>query len=142
MRIEKIVYRNRVILMFLVVALSGAPRSVAGQFHTTANELVTAMTNSGASEDARAGTVRAWVGPTARTLARFSTTQAARDQFALSPTVIRLMPQVRNRRGVPYMVAGGILFVAGAITGDDAGTVLMIGGAGVGAYGAFVYFGG
>jgi hypothetical protein len=40
------------------------------------------------------------------------------------------------------MVAGGILFVAGAIVGRDAGTILMLGGAGVGAYGAYVYFGG
>ena len=44
--------------------------------------------------------------------------------------------------GIPYMVAGGILFVAGAIAGGDAGTILMLGGAAAGAYGAFVYFGG
>ena len=44
--------------------------------------------------------------------------------------------------GVPLMVAGGILFVAGAIAGGDAGTILMLGGAAAGAYGAFVYFGG
>ena len=50
--------------------------------------------------------------------------------------------QVRNRRGVPYMVAGGILFVAGAIAGGDAGGLLMLGGAGVGAYGAYIYYGG
>lgn len=55
-----------------------------------------------------------------------------------------LLPQARarNRRGVPLMVAGGILFVAGAIAGDDVGTILMLGGAGVGAWGAYVYFGG
>ena len=50
--------------------------------------------------------------------------------------------RVRDRRGIPYMVAGGILFVAGAIVGDDVGTLLILGGAGVGAYGAYVYFGG
>lgn len=53
-----------------------------------------------------------------------------------------LVPQVRDRAGVPYMVAGGVLFIAGILVNGDAGTVLMIGGAGVGAYGAFVYFGG
>lgn len=52
------------------------------------------------------------------------------------------VPQERDRTGVPYMVAGAALFVAGAIIGDDAGTLFMVGGAGVGAYGAFVYFGG
>jgi hypothetical protein len=50
--------------------------------------------------------------------------------------------RARNRRGVPLMVAGGILFVAGAIAGDDVGTILMLGGAGIGAWGAYVYFGG
>lgn len=51
-------------------------------------------------------------------------------------------PQARNRRGVPWMVAGGGLFLAGAVVGDDGGTILMLGGIGVGTYGAFVYFGG
>lgn len=47
-----------------------------------------------------------------------------------------------DKDGVPYMIAGGIAFLAGAIVGDDVGTILMLGGAGAGAYGAFVYFGG
>jgi hypothetical protein len=48
----------------------------------------------------------------------------------------------RDEDGIPFMIAGGILFIAGAIAGDDVGTILMLGGAGVGAYGAFIYFGG
>ena len=51
------------------------------------------------------------------------------------------LPQVRNRRGVPFMIAGGAMFLAGAIIGDDGGTLLLLGGIGVGAYGAYVYFG-
>jgi hypothetical protein len=50
------------------------------------------------------------------------------------------LPQVRNRRGVPFMIAGGAMFLAGAIIGDDGGTILLLGGIGVGAYGAYVYF--
>lgn len=55
-----------------------------------------------------------------------------------------VLPQARarNRRGVPFMVAGGVLIVAGAIAGNDVGTILILGGAGLGAYGAFTYFGG
>jgi len=56
--------------------------------------------------------------------------------------LVMFQARVRNRRGVPFMIAGGILFVAGAVAGDDPGTILMLGGAGIGAYGAFVYFGG
>ncbi len=49
------------------------------------------------------------------------------------------LPAVRGQ-SVALMVAGGALFVAGAIVGGDAGTLLMVGGAGVGAYGLYLYF--
>lgn len=52
------------------------------------------------------------------------------------------VPQVRDRRGIPLMVAGAVAFVAGAIVGGDGGAILMVGGAVVGAYGTYVYFGG
>jgi hypothetical protein len=43
--------------------------------------------------------------------------------------------------GVPYMVAGLALFVAGLIIDDnDAGTVLVLAGAGIGAYGLYLHF--
>jgi hypothetical protein len=51
------------------------------------------------------------------------------------------LPQVRNRRGIPWMITGGALFLAGAIIGDDGGTLLVLGGVGAAAYGAYVYFG-
>jgi hypothetical protein len=37
------------------------------------------------------------------------------------------------------MIVGGAAFVAGAIIGDDAGTVMMVAGAGVGLYGLYLY---
>lgn len=58
------------------------------------------------------------------------------------PFVALPQSHVRNQKGVPLMVGGGILFVAGAIIGHDGGTLLMIGGAGIGAYGAYIYTGG
>ena len=42
--------------------------------------------------------------------------------------------------GVGLMIAGAALFVAGLIVGDDAGTVLAVTGAAIGAYGLYVYF--
>ncbi len=48
----------------------------------------------------------------------------------------------RDQRGVPLMIIGGAAFVAGAIVGGDAGTILVLGGVGVGAWGAYVYFSG
>ena len=48
--------------------------------------------------------------------------------------------QQRNRAGIPWIIAGSVLIVGGAIIGDDVGTVLMTGGVGSTAYGLFIYF--
>lgn len=39
-----------------------------------------------------------------------------------------------------YMIAGGALFVAGLLVGGDAGTILVLAGAGIGAYGIYLHF--
>jgi len=45
-----------------------------------------------------------------------------------------------NHSGTPYMLAGAALFVAGILVEGDAGTVLELAGAGIGAYGIYLYF--
>lgn len=45
-----------------------------------------------------------------------------------------------NRSGVPYMIAGGALFLAGILIDNNASTVLELAGAGIGAYGLYLYF--
>ena len=37
------------------------------------------------------------------------------------------------------MIVGGAAFLAGAIIGGDAGTIIMVGGAAVGLYGLYLY---
>jgi len=37
------------------------------------------------------------------------------------------------------MIVGGAAVLVGAIAGDDAGTILIIGGAGFGLYGLYMY---
>lgn len=37
------------------------------------------------------------------------------------------------------MIVGGAIFLAGAIIGKDAGTIIMISGAAVGIYGLYLY---
>ena len=80
--------------------------------------------------------------PTASTAALFSPMSAESALLETAEPPRQVDVDGRNDDGVPYMIAGGVAFLAGAIVGDDAGTILMLGGAGVGAYGAFVYFGG
>lgn len=48
-----------------------------------------------------------------------------------------LAPSSQSRA---LMIAGAALFVAGILTGGDAGAVLMLGGAGIGAYGVYQHF--
>lgn len=51
-------------------------------------------------------------------------------------------PAFQRNRGPGYAlaIAGGALFVAGLIAGDDEGAVMMIVGGGVGAYGLYLMF--
>ena len=53
-------------------------------------------------------------------------------------------PVVVARRGTgdqstALMIVGGAAFLAGAIIGGDAGTIIMVGGAGIGLYGLYLY---
>ena len=45
----------------------------------------------------------------------------------------------RASNSAALMIVGGAAFLAGAIIGGDAGTIIMVGGAGVGLYGLYLY---
>lgn len=44
-----------------------------------------------------------------------------------------------NRNSVALMIVGGAALVVGAVIGGDAGTLVMLGGAGVGLYGLYLF---
>ena len=77
-------------------------------------------------------------------LASGPTVQAAQaavyPDLRMDATVPRAL-DVRQqlRRSETLMIIGGAIFLAGAIIGDDAGTIIMIGGAGIGIYGLYLY---
>lgn len=54
----------------------------------------------------------------------------------------QLQPVLAPRRGQGFglMIAGGALFVAGLLVGGSAGAVMDLAGAGIGAYGLYLYF--
>ena len=60
---------------------------------------------------------------------------------AASAVPTNALPAQRHSQGQPkaLMIVGGAAFVAGAIIGDTAGTLFMVGGAGVGLYGLYQY---
>lgn len=45
----------------------------------------------------------------------------------------------RMTRSETLMIVGGAIFLAGAIIGDDAGTIIMISGAAIGIWGLYQY---
>ena len=57
------------------------------------------------------------------------------DDSALAP----MRRRAQFSQGQTLMIVGGAAFVAGALIGDDAGTIVMIGGAAVGLYGLYLY---
>jgi hypothetical protein len=83
--------------------------------------------------------------------------QATESQLVPGPTVaaarVAVSPNLRMDARVPssldlrqrltrsesLMIIGGAIFLAGAIIGDDPGTIIMIGGAAVGIYGLYLY---
>ena len=50
-----------------------------------------------------------------------------------------LQNRTSNRNSVALMIVGGAALVVGAVIGDDAGTLVMLGGAAVGLYGLYLF---
>ncbi|MDQ4080690.1 MAG: hypothetical protein M3125_08015, partial [Gemmatimonadota bacterium] len=60
---------------------------------------------------------------------------AVSPDLRLDPRVPASLDLRRLTRSESLMIIGGAIFLAGAIIGDDSGTIIMIGGAAVGIYG-------
>jgi hypothetical protein len=54
-----------------------------------------------------------------------------------APPVIQ--NRTSNRNAVALMIVGGAALVVGAVIGNDAGTLVMLGGAGIGLYGLYLF---
>jgi len=60
---------------------------------------------------------------------------------SVTPMDANVMRRPSRGSGVGLMILGGAALVTGLIIGDDAGTVIAVGGALVGLYGLYVYLG-
>lgn len=56
-----------------------------------------------------------------------------------SSSVVLAMAASRRSQSKVLMIVGGAAILVGAIAGDDAGTILIVGGAGFGLYGLYLY---
>ena len=95
-----------------------------------------ALAQEAASLDAQTPTLQQRLMPEAaiRLLAPAEAAVAAPEAELAQPAV------AQRGAGTGLIVAGAALFVAGLIVGDDAGTLLAVGGAAIGAYGLYLYF--
>jgi hypothetical protein len=62
---------------------------------------------------------------------------------AIRSTAIAAPPVIQNKKSnknsVALMIVGGAALVVGAVIGNDAGTLVMLGGAGIGLYGLYMF---
>jgi hypothetical protein len=61
------------------------------------------------------------------------------DDFEQPTTVNAAAKRMAKREGRALALVGGAAVIAGLLIGDDAGTVIAIGGAGLGLYGLYVW---
>ena len=104
------------------------------------NPLLTAFFALAALAGAPSASAQAVTGPAAPVPTVLAAQAALRPDLRMDARVPRAL-DVRSqlRRSETLMIVGGAIFLAGAIIGDDAGTIIMIGGAGVGIYGLYLY---
>jgi len=50
-----------------------------------------------------------------------------------------LQQKKKGKNSVALMIVGGAALIVGAVIGDDAGTIVMLGGAGIGLYGLYLF---
>ena len=71
-----------------------------------------------------------------------STVAGIRLQVADAPLTPKPVASPRTTRGQAMAIVGGAAFLGGIIIGDSAGTVIAVGGLGVGVYGLWLWLGG
>lgn len=71
-----------------------------------------------------------------------STIAGVRLQVADAPLAPAPVASPRTTRGQALAIVGGAAFLGGIIIGDSAGTVIAVGGLGVGVYGLWLWLGG
>lgn len=75
--------------------------------------------------------------PAAR-FAEYDLAPEVENRFAAADDAAILRPPTRGSKAL--MLAGATLLVTGLIIGDDSGTLVAVIGAGIGAYGVYLYF--
>lgn len=110
---------------------------VSPQAAATVQVVEDALTGSQGADPGYSAAARLRAGAATGALLTLGVREASEErQNADAPA----LQEIRSRGAVPLMAAGGALFIAGLLIGDDLGTLLAVGGAVVGSYGVYLYF--
>ena len=122
---------------FALMVLTGSAQAQQQQPASTANDSSRAALQA---QEARTPTLLERLTPPAPASSEAAPRWRADEQKNTTRSALQpAMPAIRGE-SVALMIAGGALFVAGILTGDGAGALLMVGGAAVGAYGLYLHY--
>ena len=96
--------------------------------------------NGPAAEDQKSSvpTVAERLQPSASSILATPAPVRVAEEEKPAPAETSMRPPSRSS-AVPLIAAGLVLLISGAIVDGDAGTILMVGGAGITAYGVYLY---
>jgi hypothetical protein len=124
---------QRSFAMAVAVILIAAPLAAQSVSQNAAPQ-VTIPALVAPTAEAQAPSAERMAGPTVQTFGVVSRPSTARGATALSP-----LPADHESESVPMMIVGGAALVAGAVIGGTSGTIIMVGGAGIGLLGLWRY---
>ena len=111
-----------------LAAVGAVPTALVGSLGSVPRDSVSATTTP---SSASAAALRGPSTASARVAAHaISTSRGAPPVF---------QDKKSNKNSVALMIVGGAALVVGAVIGDDAGTLVMLGGAAVGLYGLYLF---
>ena len=125
---------HRSTLLLAVALLATAPAARAQSGATTP-----AVSPAGATPVSFAPAQRSGPDAALRVVGARPVAAAHVDASALEEESSALRRRARFSNSQTLMIVGGAAFIAGALIGDDAGTIVMVGGAAVGLYGLYLY---
>jgi hypothetical protein len=110
------------------IATAGVvPTAFAAQLGSVPGDSASATTTPGSAS------VAAVRGPST------SSARVAAHAISTSRGALPVFQDKKPKRSVVFMIVGGAALVVGAVIGDDAGTIVMLGGAAIGLYGLYRY---
>jgi|SRR5215831_5041997 len=140
--------RFSVVAAFAALTWAAAPLAAQSAGQPDARDTSSAMLATGLTPVSLVDSITAVAGVSSEANATTSVTRGpprASARVAMHAVETRrgappvLQNKKSNHNAVAMMIVGGAALVIGAVIGNDAGTIVMLGGAGIGLYGLYLF---